>query len=203
MELDPAAGPLDPPQAPLRSLQAFLREALLVGHAEGGQDAVGQEHQPPARAQQPGRLGHPAVGIAPDAGPVLADDQVEAPTGEWHPLGVGLDQGERQPEPLLAAGRGRQLGRIEVDPDRAGTLPCELGRQVGGTAAQLGHVQAPDGAEDAEDAFGDLEQAPGELGGGPGAIGVLVGELGVHHRPEGAIPGEVRPGVRQRCSELG
>ena len=72
---------------------------------------VDQEDQLPAGTQQPRRLGDPGVRVAPDAGAVLADRQVEAGVGERRPLGVGVDQREPQPEPLLQLAGGRQLGR--------------------------------------------------------------------------------------------
>jgi hypothetical protein len=67
MELDAAARPRHPAQAPLRPQEPLLGEALVFRDAQGGQDAVGQEHQPAARAQQPGRLGDPTLRVAPDA----------------------------------------------------------------------------------------------------------------------------------------
>src|SRR6266545_4333710 len=154
VELDPAAGPLQPVQRSLRPQEALLRVALLLWYAERGQDAVGQEHQPPARAEQPCRLCYPAFGIAPDAGAVLADHQVETRVREWHVLGVALNQGEDQTRALLAAARGVQLRGSEVDADRPGALPGEQGRQVRGAAAQLDHIQPADVAEDAQVAFG-------------------------------------------------
>jgi hypothetical protein len=51
VELDPAARPRHPAQAPLRPQEALGGEALVLGDAQGGQDAVGEEHQPAARAQ--------------------------------------------------------------------------------------------------------------------------------------------------------
>ena len=76
-------------------------QALVLGDAQGGQDAVGQERQPAAGTEHPGRLGNPPLGIAPDAGPVLADHQVEARAGQRHMLGVGFDQREDQTEAIL------------------------------------------------------------------------------------------------------
>jgi hypothetical protein len=78
VELDSAAWPFHPMQAPLRPHEALLGEAFLCRHSEGGQDAVGHVDQPPTRAQQPGRLRHPVIRITPHAGPVLADHQIEA-----------------------------------------------------------------------------------------------------------------------------
>ena len=173
-----------------------LGDALLLGDAQAGQDAVGQEHQTATRAEHPGRLGNPPLGIAPDAGPVLADHQIEARAGQRHVLGVGFDQREHQTEAILAAARGGQLRRSEVEPDEAGAASGQLGGQVGGAAAQLDHVQAADVTKDAQVALGDAEQSPGELLSGPGPVGVLVGELLVHHRPQGAVAGDVGSGVR-------
>jgi hypothetical protein len=158
------------------------------------------EHQPAAGAEQSGRLGDPALGIAPYAGAILADHQIEAGGRERHVLGVGLDQGECQPEVLLAASRGGKLRPGEVEANRAGPLPGQLGGQVGGATAQLDHVQAGDVAEHAQVVLADTEEPPGELLGRPGPVGVLGGELRVHRRPQGAVSGDVRPGVRHDAS---
>jgi hypothetical protein len=50
MELDPAARPLEPAQPSLRPQELLLGEAPGLWHAQGGQDTVGQEHQPAAGA---------------------------------------------------------------------------------------------------------------------------------------------------------
>ncbi|HWF75193.1 MAG TPA: hypothetical protein VG186_17740, partial [Solirubrobacteraceae bacterium] len=50
---------------------------LLVGEGEHGQDAVDEKDEPASGAQQPRRLGKPAVGVAPDARAVLGDGEVE------------------------------------------------------------------------------------------------------------------------------
>jgi hypothetical protein len=75
------------------------------------QGAVDEEDQAPARAQQPRRLGDPAVRVAPDARPILADDEVEGAGAEGRALGVAEDQREGQAE-LALEGAGRpELGR--------------------------------------------------------------------------------------------
>jgi hypothetical protein len=72
----------------------------------------------PPGAQQPGRLGDPGVGVAPDAGAVLRDRQVEAGVGERCLLGAGVDEREPQAETVLQLARGGQLRHGVVQPDR-------------------------------------------------------------------------------------
>src|SRR5215211_523674 len=50
VELDPAVRPLQPAQQALRPQELLLGEALILWYAQGGQDTVGQEDQPPTRA---------------------------------------------------------------------------------------------------------------------------------------------------------
>jgi hypothetical protein len=134
----------------------LLGEALLLWYAQRRQDTVGQIYQPSVWSQEPCRLGNPVFGVAPDAGTVLADHQIEARVREWHVLGVALDQGKHQPKALLATTGCVQLRRGQVDADGPGTLPGQQARQIGCAAAQLEHIQSGDVAEDARVALGSL-----------------------------------------------
>jgi hypothetical protein len=85
-------GPFEPVHAevgPPQLLGGWL--ITVVGDGEHEQHRVHQEYQPSAGAQQPGRLGDPGVGIAPDARAVLRDGQVKAGVGEGGLLGAGVD----------------------------------------------------------------------------------------------------------------
>ena len=97
-----------------------------------------------ARPQQPIRLGEPAVRVAPDARAVLGDGEVEALGRQRHVLGARLDERELEPELLLAAPRRRELGRSDVDADRARAAPGEPRGDVGRAAAELDDVEAVD-----------------------------------------------------------
>ncbi len=159
-------GPLEAVHAEIRAEQPVGGgQAVLVGHGEHQQDRVDQEDQLPAGAEQPRRLGDPGVRVAPDAGAVLADRQVEAGVGERRPLGVGLEQREPQPETLLQAVRGRQLGRGVVQGHRPSAAARQPGRDVAGTAAELDAVEAAGiGRQHAGLGLGDAPDAPGRLG---------------------------------------
>src|SRR5262245_36797032 len=64
-------GPLEPMEIEVVAQQAGVGSALAVRRAQRQQRAVLEEHQFATGAEQPRRLGDPAVGIAPDAGAVL------------------------------------------------------------------------------------------------------------------------------------
>ena len=84
-----------------RSSRSVAGRPSSSGMVEHHQHRVDQEDQLPAGAQQAGRFGDPGVRIAPDAGAVLGDRQVEAGVGERRLLGVGLQYREPQPETVL------------------------------------------------------------------------------------------------------
>src|SRR5436190_1840002 len=144
VELDRVVvGPFEPVHAEVRPEQPVRGgQVVLVGDREHDHHRVDQEDQLAARAQQPGRLGDPGVRVAPDAGAVLADGQVEAGVGERRPLGIRVEEREPQPEALLQLARGRQLRRRVVQGHRPGAAARQPGRDVAGTAAELNGVEA-------------------------------------------------------------
>ena len=107
------------------------------------------------------------MGVAPDAGAVLGDREVEARGGKRNVLGARLDEWKLEPELLLAPpGRG-ELGRSDVDADRARAPPGEPRRDVGRAAAELDDVEPFDLTERPERRLRVAEDAPGDLGLGP------------------------------------
>ena len=63
----------------------------------------------------------------------------------------------------LAAAGGLELGRRDVDADRARAAPREPGRDVRGAAAELDDVEPVDVPERVERRLGHAEDAPGDL----------------------------------------
>src|SRR5215467_12548826 len=86
------------------------RQAVLLWQRKDDQNRVDEEDQLSARAQEPGRLGDPRVRVAPDAGAILGDHQVERRVSEWRSLGVGMHEREGEPKLLLQPARGSKLG---------------------------------------------------------------------------------------------
>ena len=134
------AGPLQATETALGAEELFARHSL-AGRAENGERAVAEEPEPTARPEQPVRLGEPEVGVAPDAGAVLGDREVEALGGQRDVLGARLDEWKLEPELHLAPPRRRELGRSDVDADRARAPPGEPRRDVGRAAAELDDVE--------------------------------------------------------------
>ena len=147
------------PQQPPGGGQAFG-----VRDGEHEQHRIHQEDQLAAGAQQPGRLGNPRVGIAPDAGAVLRDRQVEAAVGEGCLLGAGVDEREPQSETVLQVAGGDQLRRGVVQPGRARAAAGQPRRHVPGAAAQLDAVPARQvGGQHAHLGLRDVPDAPGPV----------------------------------------
>ncbi len=111
--------------------------------------------------------------------------------GERHVLGARLDERELDPVLRLTAPGRRELGRRDVDAHRPRTAPGEPGRDVGGAAPELDHVEAVDLAECSERRLRHAEDAPGDLRLGPRPIRLAVGVVGVRLGPAFAVP----PGV--------
>src|SRR6188472_4270142 len=130
LELNTVFGPFEAVHAELPS-QEPLPGRTLVGRAEYCERRVAEENETTARAEEPRCLGNPPVGIAPDACPVLRDDEVRARVGKRHVLGVRLDERKLEAELLHAAPGGLELGRGEVDADRSGSALRQPGREVG------------------------------------------------------------------------
>ena len=118
VELDPAARPGHPAQAPLRPQEPLLGEALILRDAQGGQDAVGQEHQPAARAWAAGELTWGLFGVPERDLGVLGDvaglDVLELGCGTAYLSGWLARQGARPvgvdltPAQLATAARCQQ-----------------------------------------------------------------------------------------------
>ena len=179
MELGPAAGPSHAVQPSLRSHQALCREPFLLRHAQCGQHAVGEEHQPAARAQQPRRLRDPPLGIAPHARPVLAHTRSNDASAAARPAHRPRSGGTPA---RSVVGNGPRCpaapGQVNTDGPRA--PPGQPGGQVRGSAAELDDVKPGDIAEDAHVALGHMEQTPRDIVGGPSPRRVLVAERRVH-----------------------
>src|SRR4051794_24242936 len=176
--------PLDAVEAELRAREAVRGDLGPGRRAEDDEDGVGEEDEPAARAQQPRGLGDPALGLAPQARPVLRQREVEARVRERDGLGVGLDQRELEAVPGLHRPRGRELLGGLVDAHRPRAAAGQPGREVGGPAAELDGVEAGDVRQCADVGLGDLPDAPVGLGGGP----VGLRRLGVLARRDGPGP---------------
>src|SRR5207248_6816765 len=112
VELDAGVvGPGEPvhPEVVADELLPSRAVDLEIGHGEHQQHAVGQKDQLAARAQYTSGLGNPPVGIAPEAGAVLADREIEARRCEGDRFRIGVNQRELDPELALEAQCGRQL----------------------------------------------------------------------------------------------
>ena len=126
------------------------------------QRRVGEEPEPTAGSQETGRLGNPRLGIAPQAGAVLRDRDVEGVVGQRHRLGAALD--EREVESVLGLQRasGGELLRRDVDAHRARPAARQPGRDVGRAAAELDHVAPVDLGQRVQARLGDRPRAPGD-----------------------------------------
>ena len=74
------------------------RSLSFVGCAEHQQCSVDEEDQPTSGAQESGCLRDPPIGVAPDAGAVLGDGEVEALVGQRNLLGAAVQQRELEAE---------------------------------------------------------------------------------------------------------
>src|SRR3954469_17151531 len=200
--------PLDAAEAELRPHQPVGRDQRARRGAHEQQRGVGEEDEPPARPQQPRGLGDPALRLAPQAGAVLGEGEVEARVGERDRLGVALD--ERELEAVLGLHGtcgGELLGRL-VNADRPRAAAGKPGGEVGGAAAELDGVEPVHVRERADVGLGDLPDAPVGLLCGPvaarglGVAGRLVGpvaavDLLVAH------PASARPCAKPAASASG
>ena len=149
------------------------RYVVVLRVAEQQQRMPSEEDQPPARPEQPSRLGDPAVRVAPDRRAVLREGEVEALVAERRPFGVGMHEREPQVELLLEHPSRRELPARVVEPDRPSPAPGEPRRPVGGAAPELDHVEPVDVGEHAEVGFGHAPGAPGDLVARPGLVAGL------------------------------
>jgi len=169
-----------------------------VRDAQQVQGAIDEEDQAPARPQQSRRLGDPAVGVAPDAGPVLADRQVEGAAAEGRALGIAEDQREGHAEFALEGAGRPQLGGGVVQPDDARPAPGEPRRDVGGAAAQLDRVAPGHVMEEAQVRLRDAPDAPrGHLRPAPAAARGIVARLAI---PGGAVAQDMLGVARHRLT---
>ena len=85
------------------------RLVLVVGRAQHQQVRVAEEDQLAAAPQQPRGFRDPDVGIAPDRGAVLADDEIAHVVAQRHVLGRRVHERVAQAELLLQGARGVEL----------------------------------------------------------------------------------------------
>ena len=174
VELDRPVGPIDPMHPEVWAFKPLADGRLVVGAVgctEQRQQAVDEEDQLTAWSENPGRLGDPGVGIAPDARAVLADREIKGGVGIGRLLGVAEVQREVQTMFRLESPRGRELIGGVVDPGRSRPAPGEPGGDVGRAAAQLdgiasreiGRKQVNPGLRDGEDTPGRVVRRPGAL----------------------------------------
>ena len=172
-----------------RSSRSLGRDVVLVGDAEHQQDAVGEEHEPPAGPQQSRRLGHPGVRDRP-----TGRRRTRRSPGRTRRRGRGpaprcrAAAGSRRRARAGGAPPSRAAGRV-VDADRASAAPGEPGRHVGGAAAELDRVKARDPIDQVELRLRDAPHAPrGVLGPAPLAGGDVAGREPI---PVGPVAGDV------------
>ena len=180
MVFDASSGPRDAGDVALGAQQPVTGDPTFIGYAEGDRHAVGQEHQSSHRSQESGGLREPDRGLTPGGGAVLADHEVEHATAQWDLAGVGFDQREEQVVVLLTSPGGVELGRAQVDGDRACTSASEARRQERGATAELDDVETPNVTDESELGFGQPEQSPADPVRRPLVVGVGVREPFVH-----------------------
>ena len=95
-----AVRPGEAVHAALRSLQTWCRPDRPRRASKGSRACCCEEDEPSTGAEQPVRLGDPAIRVAPDARAVLREREVEARIGKPGRHGVCLDAAEtRDPSP--------------------------------------------------------------------------------------------------------
>ena len=118
-------GPVDPVQTELRSEELRPRRLFVILRAQHEQQAVAEEDQLRARAQDPGHLRDPLVRIGPDGRAVLADRQIEGVVRKREELGGRTDQREVCSELALELDCDLELARGGVERHRCPTPPGE------------------------------------------------------------------------------
>ena len=121
--------------------------------------------------------------IAPDAGAVLGDRQIEARRRQRDLLGAGLDERKVESELALASARRRELSRRHVDADGTGSASGQPRRNVRGAAAEFDDVEVTDFTEGAQRCLRDTEDSPGDFRRRPAVACLLVRVVGVGLRP--------------------
>src|SRR5262249_20085105 len=145
--------------------------------------AAAHEYEAPARSQQPGSFGDPALWIAPDRRAELRESEIEGRVGERHVLGARLHQRKLESVLLLHPPCGVELGGRDVHAAGSSARPGEPRREIRGAAAELDDVEAGDVAEDAQLRLAPFERAPDDLPASPLVLGVGIVELGIRARP--------------------
>ena len=148
------AGPLEATQPPLWPLRASRSASLRRGRRGGRACCCGGTTSRP-----PGRRSRYASGIQrwgshQMLAPYSETARSKLSDGKRDVLGARLDEWELEPELGLAASRGRELGRRDVDADGARAAPGEPRRDVRRAAAELDDVEPVDVAERAERRLG-------------------------------------------------
>jgi hypothetical protein len=87
---------------------------------------------------------------------VVGEHDVEAGIAERDPLGVGLDQGERDARLLPQPPGVVELALGQVEPDRPGAVAVKGRRPLGAPAAELEDVLAGHLPEHAQPRLGDV-----------------------------------------------
>ena len=121
--------------------------------------------------------------IAPDAGAVLGDRQVEARRRQRDVLGASLDERKVDAELALTAARRLKLRGSHVDADGTGAAPGQPSGDVRGATAEFDDVEATDFTEGAQRCLRDTEDSPGDFGRRPAVACLLVRVVGVGLRP--------------------
>src|SRR5271165_7136818 len=137
MELDRrVVGPLEPVHAEVRTNEAIGgRDAIRVGGTQHQQRAVAEEEKLAAGMQKSGRLGDPVIGVRPDGGTVLADDEIEGPVPERHLLPARAYERKPEPELGLKLFRDAQLSCRRIDTGGKSTQARQPCRDIGRAAA--------------------------------------------------------------------
>ena len=159
--------------------------------AQIGHERVRQEHEPPARAEQAGRLGDPEGGVGPEGGAELRDRQVEGCIRQRDALAGRLDQRELDPRLLHHPSGGGELGRRGIDADGPSAPKRQLGGEIGRPAPELHDVEPRDVSHRRPDVIlAHAEHAPRDVLRRPRPLGMGIGELRVRLRPLGDVGGD-------------
>ncbi len=149
---------------PLQRPDQLLPYVLGVRRAHHLEVGASHEHELAAPSEQPSGLRDPAFRIAPQRRAVFGEGEVERRIREWHVLGVGLEELEAKAELLVHLTRRVELRGGDVHAhDPAGAEPLEPGPEVGGSTAQLDHVQPAHLGQHLDLRLGRVPLPPGDL----------------------------------------
>ena len=130
---------------------------------EHEQGRVAQKDKQAARPKQSFRLRHPLVGIAPGAGAVFGDREIEGAVGKLYILGVRLDERKLELELALKTARPLELIGIHVDAHHARAPPGQPGREVGRSTTELDRVGLVQPGQHVDVVLGHAENAPADV----------------------------------------